>query len=538
MKLSVIIVNYNVKSFLEQCLYSVVKGLQHIDGEIIVVDNNSTDGSEIMIRDTFPDIKLIVNTENIGFARANNMGIQKSSGDYLLILNPDTIIEENTLSHCLEFMEEHPEAGALGPKMIDGKGNYLPESKRSLPTPLTALFKITGLNRLFPKSGLLNHYYLGHLPINQTHAVDVLTGAFMLIRRNVLEAVGLFDESFFMYGEDIDLSYRITLAGYKNYYFPDTTIIHYKGESTKRGSLNYVIVFYNAMKIFTHKHFRKQNAWWFTLLIDLAIYFRALLSILHRTIKKVFPVILDTAVFYMTLYFLVHFWEAWHFGNPHYFSPSMFYLVLPVYVAVCQLSLFLFKSYHTPYKIFNTIKAIIIAYVVILTIYALLPENMRYSRAIIVLGALAVGISALFNRLLLHLSGIKEYSLNSKKNKKIAIIGKLDEAQRIKTLLSHLNIESEQIEFIYPHETDIQAPFFYNLSKAEQVIKEKHIEEIIFCANDMATAAIIKQMKKLTPTGIDFKIAIPGSNTVIGSNSSKTAGDIYTIKIDLFETSN
>lgn len=538
MKLSVIIVNYNVKSFLEQCLYSVEKGIQHIDGEIIVVDNNSTDGSEIMVRNTFPNVKLIINLENIGFSKANNMGIKASTGEYILILNPDTIIEENTLSQCLQFMENHPEAGALGPKMIDGKGNFLPESKRGLPTPLTALFKITGLNRLFPKSRLLNNYYLGHLAINQIHEVDVLTGAFMLSRRKILNSTGLFDESFFMYGEDIDLSYRITQAGYKNYYFPETTIIHYKGESTKRGSLNYVIVFYKAMKIFTHKHFKKQNSWWFSLLIDLAIYFRALLSILHRGIKKIFPVILDTTVFYSALYVLVNLWEEWHFGNPHYFSPSMFYLVLPVYVVICQLSLFIFKSYHTPYKVFNTLKAIAVAYGVIITTYALLPENLRYSRAIIVLGAIVIGVSALLNRFLLHLSGIKEYSLYSKKNKKIAIIGKLQEAQRIKELLSHVDIQSEHIELIYPHETEIEPPFFYNLSKAEQVIKEKHIEEIIFCANDMATASIIKQMKKLTPTGINFKIAIPGSNTVIGSNSSKTAGDIYTIKIDSFETSN
>lgn len=538
MKLSVIIVNYNVKSFLEQCLYSVVKAIQPINGEVIVVDNNSTDGSEIMVRNTFPNVKLIVNTENVGFAKANNIGIQASTGEYILVLNPDTIIEENTLRQCLQFMESHPDAGALGPKMIDGKGNFLPESKRGLPAPLTALFKIAGINKLFPQSALFNKYYLGHLPVNQTNEVDVLTGAFMFIRRQVLNITGLFDESFFMYGEDVDLSYRITLAGYKNYYFPETTIIHYKGESTKRGSLNYVIVFYKAMKIFTHKHFTKQNARWFSLLIDLAIYFRAFLSILHRGIKKIFPVVLDTTVFYSVLYGLVNFWEEWHFDNPHYFNSSMFYLVLPAYVAICQLSLFLFKSYHTPYKVLNTLKAIMVAYVFILTTYALLPENMRYSRAIIVLGAAAIGISAISNRYLLHLSGIKEYSLYSKKNKKIAIIGKQPEAQRIKDLLSQLDIQPEQIEFIYPHETEIQTPFYYNLSKAEQVIKEKHIDEIIFCANDIATAAIITQMKKLTPTGIDFKIAIPGSNTVIGSNSSKTAGDIYTIKIDSFEASN
>jgi O-antigen biosynthesis protein len=538
MKLSVIIVNYNVRSFLEQCLHSVLKGMENTEGEIIVIDNNSFDGSDSMVRNTFPQVNLIVNKENIGFAKANNIGIKASKGEFILILNPDTIIEENTLRQCLKFMEEHPKAGALGPKMIDGRGNFLPESKRGLPTPSTAFFKISGLNRLFPQSPVFNRYYLGHLPLNSTTKVDVLTGAFLFVRREVLDKTGLFDECFFMYGEDVDLSYRITLAGYENYYFPETTIIHYKGESTKRGSLNYVLVFYKAMKIFTHKHFKGQNAWWFLLLIDFAIYFRAFLSLLHRATKKIFPVVLDSIVFYAVLFLLVNFWEEWHFNNPSYFSSKMFYLVLPVYVLVWQLSLLIFKSYATPYKIMHTVKGIIAGSVIILTIYALLPENMRYSRAIPVIGTVAIMVAAMLTKYLLHFSGIKEYVLYTKNSKKIAIIGKLNESQRIQHLLSHVNIKPEQIELIYPSAIDIPEPFVYNLSKIEQLIKEKRIDEIIFCARDVASEEIIKQMKKLTPTGVAFKIATQGSNTVIGSNSSRTSGEIYTIKIDSNQTSN
>jgi len=232
--ISVIIVNYNVKYFLEHCLHSVCKSLEGIEGEIIVIDNNSVDGSCQMIKEKFPQIHLIENKENVGFSKANNQGILISSGKYVLILNPDTVVQENTFHKCLSFMELHPKAGSLGVKMIDGTGNFLPESKRSLPTPFVSFCKIFGLSALLPKSRIFGRYHLGYLDNDKINKIEILSGAFMFIRKSVLDQVGMFDEAFFMYGEDIDLSYRILLAGYENYYFPDTTIIHYKGESKKR----------------------------------------------------------------------------------------------------------------------------------------------------------------------------------------------------------------------------------------------------------------------------------------------------------------
>ncbi|MGD2036109.1 MAG: glycosyltransferase family 2 protein, partial [Bacteroidales bacterium] len=259
MDLSVIIVNYNVKYFLEQCLHSVFKAMEGMKGEVIVVDNNSVDGSCQMIREKFKKVQLIENKKNLGFSRANNQGLAISGGRYVLILNPDTIVQEDTFSKCVSFMDKHPDAGGLGVKMIDGRGNFLPESKRSLPTPLVSFFKIFGLSALFPKSRLFGRYHLGFLDNNEVNKVEILPGAFMMIRKAVLQKTGFLDESFFMYGEDIDLSYRILLAGYNNYYFPETTIIHYKGESTKKGSINYVVVFYRAMIIFAKKHFSVKN---------------------------------------------------------------------------------------------------------------------------------------------------------------------------------------------------------------------------------------------------------------------------------------
>lgn len=234
MKLSIIIVNYNVKYFLEQCLHSVLKACREVDAEILVVDNNSVDGSVQMIRKKFPEVHLIENKENKGFSQANNQAIRKSLGEYILLLNPDTLVEDDTLTKIVQYMDQHPEAGGLGVKMLDGKGKFLPESKRGLPTPSVAFFKIFGFSRLFPKSHIFGKYHLGYLDKDQIHEIDILAGAFMLLKKKVLDKIGLLDEEFFMYGEDIDLSYRITQAGYKNIYFPDARIIHYKGESTKK----------------------------------------------------------------------------------------------------------------------------------------------------------------------------------------------------------------------------------------------------------------------------------------------------------------
>ena len=308
MDLSIIIVNYNVKYFIEQCLHSVHRAIKDIEAEVFVVDNNSVDGSCPMIREKFPWVKLIENSENVGFSRANNQALKMASGEFCLLLNPDTVVEEDTFTKCIAFMHDHNDAGGLGVHMIDGKGTFLPESKRALPTPAVSFFKIFGLSSLFPKSRIFGRYHLGYLDENQTNEVEILAGAYMFLRKKALDKTGLLDESFFMYGEDIDLSYRIRQAGYKNYYYPGTTIIHYKGESTKKGSINYVMVFYKAMIIFARKHFSKKNARIFSTLINLAIYFRAFLSIIKRFINKVYQPLLD----FIFIYLPVCTWRSAH----------------------------------------------------------------------------------------------------------------------------------------------------------------------------------------------------------------------------------
>ncbi|MGL4993919.1 MAG: glycosyltransferase family 2 protein [Bacteroidales bacterium] len=283
MKLSIIIVNYNVKLMLEQCLYSIERSMQPLPKEsceVIVVDNNSQDGSIEYLKPLFPRVTFIANNENLGFAKANNQALRISNAQYKLLLNPDTLLSEQTLIKVLEFMDSTPDAGAVGVKMIDTYGRFHPESKRSFPTPWNSLCKMFGISTLMPNSKIFARYHLRYLDKDQIHQVDVLSGAFMMLRDETLQKCGLLDEAFFMYGEDIDLSYRIQLSGYKNYYHP-TTILHYKGESTKKNSLRYVKIFYGAMLIFFRKHYPHYNIL-FTLIIRMAIIFRASLSSFKR----------------------------------------------------------------------------------------------------------------------------------------------------------------------------------------------------------------------------------------------------------------
>ena len=287
MKLSVVIVNYNVKEELTFCLSSVQQALQDIEGEVFVVDNHSADGSCDVIKTLFPWVTLIENAENLGFARANNIAIKKSCGEYVLLLNPDTVVEQDTFSKMLAFMDEHDNCGGLGVKMLDAQGTFLPESKRGIPTPWVAFCKLFGLYKLFPKSEKCNRYYLSNIPQDAVAEVEILAGACMLLRKSVLEEVGLLDETYFLYGEDVDISYRILQAGYKNYYFPETSIIHLKGASTKKLEVKSVREFYRSMEIFCERHFTQYNKL-FLLFVKIGINVRMAFAMLGLFVRKLF----------------------------------------------------------------------------------------------------------------------------------------------------------------------------------------------------------------------------------------------------------
>lgn len=532
MKLSVIIVNYNVKHFLEQCLHSVYKAAKGIETEIFVVDNNSVDGSAQLIREKFPDLHFIENKENVGFSRANNQAIRIAKGKYILLLNPDTVVEEDTFLKVIDFMEQHPEAGGLGVKMIDGKGAFLPESKRGLPTPWVAFYKMFGLSKLFPNSRKFGKYHLSYLSENEIHSVDVLAGAFMLMRKETLEKVGLLDETFFMYGEDIDLSYRITLGGYKNYYFPETTIIHYKGESTKKGSLNYVKVFYNAMIIFARKHFSGGKAGIFSCVIQMAIYFRAFISIAKRALKGIYLPVLDGLLIFLGFLFITPFWETAHFGNANYYPSEFLQIAVPVYIVIWLLGIFFSGGYKFPVSLYKLVRGLFWGLISILLIYSLVDERFRFSRALILLGsAWAVFILTLI-RFIFHLLKIKQFRLDLKRTKRIAIVGHSTEAARVKNLLENTQIRSELAGFIALDNSDKGQNYIGQLNQLSEIIRINRINEIIFCAENLSSAQIIRAMLDLTQLDVDYKIAPPESISIIGSNSIHTAGDLYVVNVN------
>jgi GT2 family glycosyltransferase len=539
MKLSVIIVNYNVKYFLEQCLLSVLKAMKGIDGEIIVVDNNSVDGSVEMLRKKFPGIKLIASSVNEGFSKANNRAISVSEGEYVLLLNPDTLVEEDTFSKILAFADSHAEAGAVGVKMIDGRGKFLPESKRGLPTPSVAFYKISGLAKFFPRSSTFGKYHLSYLDKEQVHSIDVLSGAFMLIRKSVLAQIGLLDEDYFMYGEDIDISYRIKKAGYKNFYFPGTSIIHYKGESTKKTSVNYVFTFYRAMIVFAKKHFTSSHAATFSFLINLAIYFRAGAAVLNRIWKQIFFPLADSVILYAGIYFI----QSWWSKNLSVVYPREFFLVaIPSYIFVWLITIYLSGGYDRPVRLSKIIRGIITGTVIILTIYALLPETVRYSRAMILIGTVWAIIGITGFRLLMNIFGLKNFALHTGETKRLLIAGSEEESRRI---LSLLNIAGARINFIGYVDSENHNPLLngkpmeefmqYHLGNTERLADIAEVyraDEIIFCAHDISSQKIIASMSQITGRAIEFKIAPPESMFIIGSHSVENPGELYVVDVN------
>jgi GT2 family glycosyltransferase len=530
MDLSVIIVSYNVKYFVEQCLHAVVKSSAGISCEIFVVDNNSADGSSQMIRERFPMVRLISNSANAGFARANNQAIKIAKGRYVLLLNPDTVVQEDTFEKCLAFMNEHPDVGCLGVKMIDGKGHFLPESKRALPTPAVAFYKIFGLSALFPRSRRFGRYHLGYLDRDSIHDVDVISGAFMLLRNSALKRTGFLDEDFFMYGEDIDLSYRMKLAGFRNVYFPGTTIIHYKGESTRKGSINYVLMFYQAMIIFARKHFSPNTFQVYSTLIHLAIYIRAGFSILQRFIFGIANPLLDALLIFGGYYFFLPVWEQYVFGTSGIYPGYYLNQVVPTYILIWLASVFLTTGYEKFVKLSSLIKGIITGSVIILVLYALLPENLRFSRALILMGTGWAIFSTIASRSLLSAISRKNFRFEIiRQVKRILIVGTIEESNRILSIIRQTRVRHELLGFVDPDEAGANTGFIGHIGQIEEIVKINRADELIFCAGTMSAKRIITTMLKFTNTEIAFKIAPPEGMSVIGSSTGSAEFDLYVL---------
>lgn len=526
MKLSVIIVNYNVKYFIEVCLHSVFRAAEGIDTEVIVVDNNSKDDSCAMIRAKYPQVRLIENKENLGFSRANNQGVAIAQGEYILFLNPDTVMPEDFLRKMIAYMDAHPEAGSIGPRLIDGRAKYAPDGKKSFPSLSVAIFKTTGINKIFKNSTYFNKYYAVHVKEHETAEVDILSGCCMMVRRSVIDKVdGAFDEAYFMYCEDFDLCYRIQKAGFKNIYYPEVTLIHYKGESTRKATISHVRIFNDALSVFVRKHYSKTNARLFIMLINVGIVLRAVLSVVKQLLKVLRLPIFDAAILLGTLAFMTTFWVE----EVKHILPIPLESILktfPVYIGIWILSLFFNGVYDQAYKATRVVRGMAIGTVVILAYYGLLPPELRYSRAIIIFSAFIGTVAMLGLHGLLYRLGIFKFIRYDQLPGKGVIVAHEAEYERTRATLKNVHYAPEITGRVEP--SGEKGNSLATLPELSKFAYAAGVEEIIFCINGFSYAEMFRQMEQCG-IAYEYKIHIPGSNSFVGSNSSQTAGDLYTL---------
>ncbi|MBN8669409.1 MAG: glycosyltransferase [Chitinophagales bacterium] len=526
MKISVIIVNYNVKYFLEVCLHSVLRATNGFAAEVIVVDNNSTDGSMQMVAEKFPTVIRIENKDNAGFGRANNQGVAIAKGEYILFLNPDTVMPEDFFTKTIGFMDAHPEAGSIGPKLLDGKGQFAPDGKKSFPSLSVAIFKTTGINKVFSKSPYFNKYYAVHIGEDETAAVDVLSGCCMLVRTAVLPKIGgAFDEDYFMYCEDVDLSYRIQKAGYQNIYFPEATLIHYKGESTRKATLSYVRIFNEALSTFVRKHYSKGNAQLFTIFINIGIVLRAILGVVKQVLKVLRMPMFDALIMLGTLWFMKEFWVV-HVKNIEPIPLNSVLATFPVYIALWVVSLYINGVYDQSYRGLRVIRAMVIGTIMILAYYGLLQPGLRYSRAIIIFSGISGTVIMLALHELFFRLGIFKFIPYDKLPRKAVIVADEKNYADTANTLRRVHYAPDLNGRIATENNKGTA--LAGINELKPYLFTAGINEVIFCVNGLSYAQILQQMQ-YCGGAYEYKIHLQGSESFVGSNSSHTAGDLYTL---------
>ena len=526
MTLSIIIVNYNVKHFLEQCLYSALKAADQMGNvEFFVVDNNSSDNSMHYLKPKFPSVTFLENKENLGFSKANNIALKYCKGEYILFLNPDTIVTEDCFTTCVEFFKNHTDCASLGLRMLDGTGKFLPESKRSFPSPITSFYKLVGLAFLFPKSRIFNQYALGYLDEKKSHEVDVLAGAFLMVRKDVLDKVGSFDETFFMYGEDVDLSYRLQQSGLKNYYLGELPIIHFKGESTKRGSLNYVKMFYNAMSIFVSKHYGGSKAKVFAFVINCAIWLRAFLSATKRLLSNLFMPIFDLVILNLIIFFTEKGWIAIvrhgeSFNNFFVGYAAPFFSITFILVAWVN------GIYDNLYKPSKAVAALIIATMAEMTIYSLLPDDIRFSRGVFLLaGVFSTIVITISRNLFIKMKWIDVTNENDRMQQTI-IVGSQKEYDSVMAIYKNAGLAERVLGRIAKEENDTVAAIGH-LSQLDLLLNTYEIKEVVFCEGEMTNRNIIDIIQSSKHT-INFRFHAAFSSSIVGSDNKTTAGESLT----------
>ncbi len=529
--LSIIIVNYNVKEFLQNLLDSILKSSPQITKQIIVVDNASDDGSVEMLREKFPGICLIENKKNVGFGAANNQALEISNGKFILLLNPDTIVQEDTFSILINFFNSHPEAGLVGCKVLNPDGTLQLACRRGFPGPWTSFTKVTGLSKLFPNSKLFARYNLTYLDENQTYEVDAISGAFMLLKREVYEKVGGFDPQFFMYGEDLDLCYRIQQAGFKVYYVPDTQIIHYKGESTKRSKMDETKVFYDAMHLFVRKHF--STSFLVEIILQFAIVLRKFLTFLNIYRLIILAVILDFLFFDLAIFLSekIYLSEHWH-GYPEetlliiYTVPAILQIIISAFL----------KSYKK-----DSISILRILYSIFIGVFVLSSvtfffKQYAYSRAVILITYFLLLFLLPLWRFILKVFfkiGIKDDFYKSR----TLIVGKSEEAAELSKRLKESFTNIHNIAgLIGTSNRDIGNKIngyeiIGSLENIKKIIRANNIDEVIFSSKEISYTQILSVVSECQDLNVDFKVAGSELDFLVGKTAVTMLDNIPLLEV-------
>lgn len=526
-ELSVIIVNYNVREFLEQALRSVDRAGRHLSMEVFVVDNSSVDGSVTMIREEFPHVRLIANTRNVGFSRANNQAIRQARGHHLLILNPDTIVQEDTLETLLRFMEEHPDAGAVGCKILHPDGRFARESRRAFPTPEVAFYRLVGLASLFPSSRRFGRYNMTYLPEDQVAEVDALSGSCMLVRKDALyrsadgagAGAGLLDEDFFMYGEDLDWCYRIQQAGWKIYYTPETQIIHYKGESTKKGELRYVRLFYGAMMRFTEKHFEYRYPGLLSAMLRLGILFRASLSVAGKAARRLLWPVIDFLLVYASASVIAIVHAAALDARP---APLFFAVVATMYSLGAVAGIGLSGGYGRTRRLRSVWIGVFIGLLVVAALSFFL-KDIAFSRMVVLLTfPVGAGLASVA-----RLIAARTRRRDPRSNKAV-LVGHLDEAVRLRQMLAR----HPAPPFTLAGYVAVADPAARNgrlehggvdllggINQLRDLVRLGDVQDVIFASAALSNQTIFSLIQQLRDLNVQFRILAEGRDHVIGKAS-------------------
>jgi len=532
--LSIIIVNYNVKEFIQNLLESIKSASKKISTEVIIVDNASDDGSIELIRQKYPGVKLIVNSRNLGFSKANNLGLKEATGKYLLLLNPDTLVKEDTFEKMIAFFESTPDAGMAGCKLLNTDGTLQLACRRGFPGPWASFTKVTGLSTLFPGSPLFARYNLTYLDENKTYSVDAISGAFMMMRREVYEKTGGLDETFFMYGEDLDLCYRVNKAGYKVYYVHSTEIIHYKGESTKRSNLNEVKVFYEAMHIFVKKYYA--GSWFLLLFLRSAIFFREMIAFLGKRKLVMLSLFMDMIFYNLTMFVAVEIYtnyKKWASGIPDYGIPVIYTIPVLVHLLTSAV-LSVYKKDRL--SVLRTFGAVVAGFFVI-TSLTFFFKDYAFSRGVVLILYFTLPFTLGGWRIFAKLWFKAGVSGDISFRKRAAIVGTGDEAVKLAHKLQKKKGGSRIAGLIGTSRIQIGERIegfevVGSIDNIIRVIRERGIEEVIFTTGELSYNTIIGIVAACRRENVEFQITGGESDFMVSKSEVSILNEIQLFEVN------